>query len=369
MQKTNKRIATDHITELSQCEVFVFGSNLEGQHMGGAARYAYDHFGAEWGNGVGPQGQCYAIPTMHGPLSEIKPYVDDFIEYARQHPMNRFLLTRIGCGIAGFKDEKMAPLFLEAFKLPNVSFPDEWIIQLINYNPLRDRVDEVAPPVINMEVLQRLCREHAYTIGAGIHWTEPNVLIRYVIDENKFGYKAMGNFFYFADSLYVWDYDDVWAPEHNPDVVEAIFHDDCNGRGYAHRVLFAGVKTPYIKFHGSEYDFPLSTLGSEENPEYFRYAFVLVNHCIRPEECESITRVGTVFYMLQPNDDGELVEEKCAEFTDIYGQNPNSIERRLEMAQFTPSFYGKDWEYAALKVLEIEYDWRYYPGHPKPDEN
>ena len=73
--------------------------------------------------------------------------------------------------------------------------------------------------------------------------------------------------------------------------------------------------------------------------------------------------------MLQPNDDGELVEEKSAEFTDIYGQNPDSIERRLEMAQFTPSFYGKYWEYAALKVLEIEYDWRYYPGLPKPDEN
>ena len=233
----------NHITELSECEIFVFGSNLEGQHMGGAARYAYDHFGAEWGNGVGPQGRCYAIPTMHGPLSAIKPYVDDFIEYARQHPMNRFLLTRIGCGIAGFKDEKMAPLFLEAFKLPNVSFPDEWIIQLINYNPLRDREEEVAPPVINMKVLQRLCREHAYTIGAGMHWTEPNVLMRYVIGEHEFGYKAMGNFFYFADSLYVWDYDDVWAPDHNADVVEAIFHDECKGRGYAHRVrLLTGTQ-------------------------------------------------------------------------------------------------------------------------------
>ena len=383
MQKINKRIAPDHITELSQCEVFVFGSNLEGQHLGGAARYAYDHFGAEWGNGVGPQGQCYAIPTMHGPLSEIKPYVDDFIEYARQHPMTRFLLTRVGCGIAGFKDEKMALLFLEAFKLPNVSFPSEWIVQLINNKPLCDREEEAAPPVINMEVLQRLCEEHAYTIGAGIHWTEPNVLIRYVIDEDKFGYKAMGSFFFLDDSLYIWDYDDVWEPEHNADVVEAIFHDECKGRGYAHRVLFAGVKTPYkdskgesiftgdvchIKFHGSEYDYPLSTLGSEENPEYFRYAFVLDNHCIRPEECESITRVGTVFYMLQQGNDGNLVDEKCAEFTDIYGQNPDSIDRRLEMAKYTPSFHEKYWEYAALKVLEIEYGWRYYPGLPKPDE-
>lgn len=384
MQKINKRIAPNHITELSECEIFVFGSNLEGQHMGGAARYAYDHFGAEWGNGVGPQGRCYAIPTMHGPLSAIKPYVDDFIEYARQHPMNRFLLTRIGCGIAGFKDEKMAPLFLEAFKLPNVSFPDEWIIQLINYNPLRDREEEVAPPVINMKVLQRLCREHAYTIGAGMHWTEPNVLMRYVIGEHEFGYKAMGNFFYFADSLYVWDYDDVWAPDHNADVVEAIFHDECKGRGYAHRVLFAGVKTPYrdskgesiftgdichIKFHGSEYDFPLSTLGSEEAPKYFRYAFVLDNHCIYPEECESITRVGTVFYQVEKGSEGDLVDQLSARFTDIWCRCKDPIEHRLEMAKYTPSFHENYWEYAALKVLEIEYDWRYYPGLPKPDEN
>ena len=382
MQKIHKRIAPHYITELSECEIFVFGSNLEGQHAGGAARLAYEKFGAEWGNGVGPQGRCYAIPTMHGPLSAIKPYVDDFIEYARQHPMNRFLLTRVGCGIAGFQDKDMAPLFLEAFKLPNVSFPEEWMIQLINYNPLRDKKDEDAPPVINMEVLQRLCEEHAYTIGAGFHWNEPNVLIRYIDDENKFGYKTMGSFFFFDDILYVWDYDDAQAENHDQTVVEAVFHDECKGRGYTHWVLFAGVKTPYkdskgesiftgdvchIKFHGSEYDYPLSTLGSEENPEYFRYAFVLDNHCIRPEECESITRVGTVFFKLQRDDEGDLVDKKSAEFTDIYGRNPDSIERRLEMAQYTPSFHEQYWEYAALKVLEIEYDWRYYPGLPKPE--
>lgn len=359
MEKTLKRLAPNQITELSQCEIFVFGSNLEGQHMGGAARYAYEHFSAEWGNGVGPQGRCYAIPTMHGSLSDIKPYVDDFIEYARQHPMNRFLLTRIGCGIAGFKDKDMAPLFAEAMKLPNVSFPKEWVPRLLYYVEPKERMKQVAPPVINMEVLQRLCEEHLYTIGAGIPWDEPDILIRYVIDEDKFGYKAMGNFLFFADTLYVWDLDDVWAPNHNDDIVDVIFHDECKERGYAHRVLFAGVKTPYkdskgekiftgdvchIKFHGAEYDFPLTTLGSEENPEHFRYAFVLDNHCIYPEECEIVTRVGTVFYMLELNDDGNLVDEKSAEFTDIYGQNPEPIEHRLEMAKYTPSFFKDYWK-------------------------
>lgn len=382
MDIIDKRFTPEHITELSKCEIFVFGSNLAGQHAGGAARFAYDHFGAEWGNGVGPQGRCYAIPTMHGPVSEIKPYVDDFIQYAMDHPLNRFLVTRVGCGIAGFKDRDIAPLFKAALAIPNISLPKEWFVELISYVDSVHIPEPETPNVIDMKVLQRLCEEYRYVIGAGIRWKKPSVQIRYVIGEDKFGYAWMGNFFYFADSLYVWDKDETWAPDHNADVVEAIFHDECIGRGYAHRVLYAGVRTQYkdsngeaiftgdvchIKFHGSEYDFPLSTLGSEENPEHFRYAFVLDNHCIRPEECESIIRVGSVFYMLKPNDDGDLVYEKSAEFTDIYGQNPDPIERRLEMARFTPSFHEKNWEYAALKALEIEYDWRYYPGLPKPE--
>ena len=359
------------------CEIFVFGSNLEGQHMGGAARYAYDHFGAEWGNGVGPQGRCYAIPTMHGPLSDIKPYVDDFIEYARQHPMNRFLLTRIGCGIAGFRDKDMAPLFLEAFKLPNVSFPKEWLIQIINYLDPREKNEVAAPPVINMKVLQRLFDEYRYTIGAGINWKQPSIVIRYILDEGKFGFAGFGGFFFFDDELYVYGYDDKYAEDHNQDVVEAVFQDECKGRGYAFYAYFAGVRTPYrdsngeaiftgdichIKFHGSEYDYPLSTLGSEENPEYFRYAFVLDNHCIHPEECESITRIGTVFYQVEKGSEGDLVDKHSARFTDIWGQCKDPLEHRLEMAKYTPSFYENYWEYAALKALEIEYDWRDYPG-------
>jgi len=59
-----------------------------------------------WGNGVGPQGQCYAIPTMQGPVETIKPYADEFIAYAKAHPQYQFLLTRVGCGIAGFTDEE-----------------------------------------------------------------------------------------------------------------------------------------------------------------------------------------------------------------------------------------------------------------------
>ena len=111
------------ITTLQENEICVFGSNLAGMHAGGAARIAHSKFGAEWGNGVGRQGSCYAIPTMHGGVETIKPFVEDFIAYAREHSELIFLVTRIGCGIAGFTDEEIAPLFAEAYNIPNVILP------------------------------------------------------------------------------------------------------------------------------------------------------------------------------------------------------------------------------------------------------
>lgn len=117
----------DFITQLSDNEIFVFGSNLHGMHGGGAARIAHQKFGAEWGVGVGKTGQCYAIPTMHGGIKDIRPYVDDFIVYAKEHTEFHFLITRIGCGIAGFTDLQMAPLFEDLLKQDNISLPKVWV--------------------------------------------------------------------------------------------------------------------------------------------------------------------------------------------------------------------------------------------------
>ena len=121
-----KRFTPDFITELKENEVFVFGSNLSGFHGGGAARIAADKFGAVWGQGVGLQGQSYAIPTMQGGVDTIKPYVDDFISFAKDHPELTFLVTKIGCGIAGFTEEEIAPLFKDAHSLDNVILPKGW---------------------------------------------------------------------------------------------------------------------------------------------------------------------------------------------------------------------------------------------------
>lgn len=116
----------ERITALRADEVFVFGSNLAGMHGGGAARAAYERFGAVWGCGVGLQGQSYAIPTMQGGVETIKPYVDEFIDFARSRPDLFFYVTRIGCGIAGFADAEIAPLFAAARAVPNICLPESF---------------------------------------------------------------------------------------------------------------------------------------------------------------------------------------------------------------------------------------------------
>ena len=120
----NPKIAADRIDILEEHEIFVFGSNLAGRHGGGAARAANMKFGAEWCVGVGLTGQSYAIPTMQGGVETIKPYVDEFIRFAQANPELKFLVTRIGCGIAGFKDEEIAPLFDKAMQVPNIYLPE-----------------------------------------------------------------------------------------------------------------------------------------------------------------------------------------------------------------------------------------------------
>ena len=122
----NREYTPEGISALKPNEIFVFGSNLAGAHGGGAAWIAYERFGAIMGQGVGLQGQSYAIPTMQGGVETIKPYVDEFIEFAKAHPELKFLVTKIGCGIAGFREEEIAPLFYHAIDCENVVLPKEF---------------------------------------------------------------------------------------------------------------------------------------------------------------------------------------------------------------------------------------------------
>ena len=97
-------------------EIFVFGSNLAGRHGAGAARYAMVHHGANYGQGIGLQGDSYAIPTKDEdintlPLSAIKEYVEDFLAFARRCPALIFNITPIGCGLAGYMRDQIRPMF------------------------------------------------------------------------------------------------------------------------------------------------------------------------------------------------------------------------------------------------------------------
>lgn len=124
----------EHITTLGRRDIFVFGSNLAGHHTGGAARVALNRFGAVWGQSEGLQGNSYAIPTMQGGIETIKPWVDKFIEFAEYEKALNFYVTKIGCGMAGFEVKDIALLFRNAYNLPNVILPIEFINHIENEN-------------------------------------------------------------------------------------------------------------------------------------------------------------------------------------------------------------------------------------------
>lgn len=112
-------------------EIFTFGSNLSGRHGAGAARYAVQHHGAIMGQGMGLQGTSYALPTKgvnisHMPLNDIARHVMAFISFTKIRPDLTFRVTRVACGLAGFKDEQIAPLFKEALPLKNIRLPKGW---------------------------------------------------------------------------------------------------------------------------------------------------------------------------------------------------------------------------------------------------
>lgn len=136
-------VTPTQINSLADNEIFVFGSNMEGKHYGGAARFAVNKFGAEMGNPVGLQGQSYAIPTLTAPgetkecrklpLSEIGRYVQEMANFARENPDMFFYVTPIGCGIAGFSEQEIAPLFRCCLGVENIALPQSFL-NILNDN-------------------------------------------------------------------------------------------------------------------------------------------------------------------------------------------------------------------------------------------
>lgn len=124
-----------YIDKLEFNQIFVFGSNLSGRHGKGAAKQALT-WGAKWGQASGLQGRTYGIPTKNSSItrtlaiSEIEPYVFEFIQFAKANPSLIFLVTEIGCGLAGYKPKDIAPLFADAIKVPNIILPPRFVRKL-----------------------------------------------------------------------------------------------------------------------------------------------------------------------------------------------------------------------------------------------
>lgn len=362
------------VTKLSDCEIFVFGSNLAGHHGGGAAKTAHKLFGAQWGVGDGPTGHCYALPTMQGGVETIKPYADKFIQYAIEHPDNRFLLTPVGCGIAGFKDSEMAPLFSKALDVPNIAVPKQWLPYMLTDTTLGlaiPRGKDYTPKFIDESILKGLCELHQYEIGAGIKDFLPNIEIRYTIENGKFRYAKFGDFSFWADGgLYVWINDDKLADSHEQDIVESLFEDQCYGRGYLLRATFCGINT-HIKDSNGEEIFtgdvldvesmgPLA-LGMFEEHEGPGYCFILDNHYLSLDDCKQRRlrhrRIGTVYFRLEW---GEYPIATTAERTMKFNAcwDPEESKRMLYMSKYTPNYDQEFWKYQGLETLGVEYNWR-----------
>ena len=146
------RITEENITKLEKYQIFVFGSNLLGLHGAGAARLAYDKQWAPYGKGYGQSFKknemigAYAIPSKGLdietlPLDWIKYYINHFIRTASNFPQLTYLVTEVGCGLAGYTPEDIAPLFKEVVLLQNVHLPQRfWDVlnKIVHYKPEED---------------------------------------------------------------------------------------------------------------------------------------------------------------------------------------------------------------------------------------
>ncbi|WP_199748411.1 hypothetical protein, partial [Pedobacter sp. KBW01] len=157
----SQKITPNNITKLKKKEVFVFGSNMNGEHIGGAARLALDEFGAINGQAKGLQGSTYAIPTLNYnmqkiALPDLATFVQEFIEFAKNETKFNFLVTEIGCGIAGFTHAEIAPIFKNALGIKNIYLPQAF-------------VDVISAPVLTPGFkgfgLDMKCRDFQYEFG------------------------------------------------------------------------------------------------------------------------------------------------------------------------------------------------------------
>ena len=222
--------------------------------------------------------------------------------------------------------------------------------------------------------LKYLCQKYQHDIGTDTNKFLPGIKVRYVAEAKEFGYAYFGDFFFFGDDFYVWEKDEKYAEDHNQDVVEAVFGEECKGRGYARRVLFAGVMTP-IKDSNGENIYTGDVIQIEEGHDMMQYlavgawsqedgkgeyCFILDNHNWSLEDCQrqhyQLTRVGTVFFQLDVSD-CISVNHRVMNFN-RWRDTKEERQEKVLMARYTPNFDQEFWRYGGLDIMGVEFDWR-----------
>lgn len=224
------------------------------------------------------------------------------------------------------------------------------------------------PNVITDEMLLDLSRNYIQSIRNGESLIKtPKVTIRYVKGRDEFGYASLRDVFFFDEyGMYVWDKESRWAEDHNQHLVEEIYGHPITGRGYAHRVIYAGISTGWRDKNGDLiYTGDVIRFFDDVNNTYaigaldFGYGAILDNHVLmlRDVDKQNMERVGTIFFQLENEPFPKGVTDRTKSFNGWYD---TIEERQLKnlMAQFTPNFDLEIWKYKALKVLEIEFNWR-----------
>jgi hypothetical protein len=228
--------------------------------------------------------------------------------------------------------------------------------------------EKMIPEMISDDALRALCLQYREEIGAGFNHLVPKVYVRYVCDNNSFGYTTLSNCFFFFDyEMYVWESDKKWKADHNQDVVEGVFGEECKGRGYAHRVIYAGVSTD-IKDSNGEYMYTGDVIELSNGDQTAQlalcalpdgYGFRFGNNELLLSKCKNVrlTRVGTVFFQLDWNEYSMPVIDRAIRFNNVKDSNERH-EEKVFMSKFTPNFDQEVWKYYGLDVMGVEYHWK-----------
>ena len=217
-----------------------------------------------------------------------------------------------------------------------------------------------------------ICKKYRFEIGHKICKARVFPRIRYVIDKNQFGYADFGDFFFWHDGgLYVWQENEKFAEDHNPDIVEDYFGESCDGRGYTLRSIFAGADTGYDENMGHRMftgdivmvkdpngyevgDLCLASVVDEQWKSFYGFPLDTLEQC--KKDGYYLERIGTAFFQLNRCDEPVSIWSQALHYNNARCDDEDTKNRRI-MAKHTPNFDKEVWKYLGIEIIGAEFDW------------